>query len=181
VSQVFDNPSPDELRAFTEEMPETRISGFGNVNVQTTVLSRSAGSTYVVDRESSGKTMSRADYDKIAAAQEAYIAEHDMIVIDGYIGNDPDMRSAARLVMEKRYANVAGMQQKLYFERSDAAEPQVQVIYTPGLEAEGYPDDHTPRASSTPTTSVSRRRAACACGTTSSTARADSRCTPGSR
>jgi len=126
-------------------MPETRISGFGNVNVQTTVLSRSAGSTYVVDRESSGKTMSRADYDKVAAAQEAYIAEHDMIVIDGYIGNDPEMRSAARLVMEKRYANIAGMQQKLYFERSDGAgaggDPEVQVIYTPGLKAEGYPDD----------------------------------------
>jgi len=142
---MFDNPSPDELRAFTEEMPETRISGFGNVNVQTTVLSRSAGSTYVVDRESSGKTMSRADYDKVAAAQEAYIAEHDMIVIDGYIGNDPEMRSAARLVMEKRYANIAGMQQKLYFERSDGAgaggDPEVQVIYTPGLKAEGYPDD----------------------------------------
>ena len=141
MSQMFDNPSPDELRAFTEEMPETRISGFGNVNVQTTVLSRSAGSTYVVDRASSGKTMTRADYDTIAAAQEAYIAEHDMIVIDGYIGNDPDMRTAARLVMEKRYANVAGMQQKLYFERTDGAEPQVQVIYTPGLKAEGYPDD----------------------------------------
>ena len=145
MSQMFDNPSPDELRAFTEEMPETRISGFGNVNVQTTVLSRSAGSTYVVDRESSGKTMSRADYDKVAAAQEAYIAEHDMIVIDGYIGNDPEMRSAARLVMEKRYANIAGMQQKLYFERSDSAgaggDPEVQVIYTPGLKAEGYPDD----------------------------------------
>jgi len=141
VSQRFDNPSPDELRAFTEDMPETRLSGFGNVNVQTTVLSRSAGSTYVVDRESSGKTMTRADYDTIAAAQEAYIAEHDMIVIDGYIGNDPEMRSAARLVMEKRYANIAGMQQKLYFERTDGAEPQVQVIYTPGLKAEGYPDD----------------------------------------
>ncbi len=141
MSQMFDNPSPDELRAFTEEMPEARISGFGNVNVQTTVLSRSAGSTYVVDRESSGKTMSRADYDKIAAAQEAYIGQHDMIVIDGYIGNDPALRSAARLVMEKRYANIAGMQQKLYFERSDGAEPEVQVIYTPGLKAEGYPDD----------------------------------------
>src|SRR6188472_2802866 len=64
-----------------------------------------------------------------------------MIVIDGYICNDPEMRSAARLVMEKRYANVAGMQQKLYFERTDGAEPQVQVIYTPGLKAEGYPDD----------------------------------------
>jgi phosphoenolpyruvate carboxykinase (ATP) len=141
VSQLFDNPTPDELRAFTEEMPESRISGFGNVNVQTTVLSRSAGSTYVVDRESSGKTMSRADYDKIAAAQEAYIAEHDMVVIDGYIGNDPDMRSAARLVMEKRYANIAGMQQKLFFERGASGDPDVQVIYTPGLKAEGYPDD----------------------------------------
>ncbi len=145
MSQLFDNPTPDELRAFTEEMPETRISGFGNVNVQTTVLSRSAASTYVVDRESSGKTMTRADYEKVAAAQEAYIAEHDMIVIDGYIGNDPEMRSAARLVMEKRYANIAGMQQKLYFERSDGAgaggDPEVRVIYTPGLKAEGYPDD----------------------------------------
>jgi len=42
--------------------------------------------------------------------------------------------------MEKRYANIAGMQQKLYFARDDGAEPEVQVIYTPGLEALGYPD-----------------------------------------
>jgi phosphoenolpyruvate carboxykinase (ATP) len=145
VSQVFYNPTPDELRAFTEEMPEARLSSFGNVNVQTTVLSRSAGSTFVVERESSGKTMTRADYDTIAALQDAYIAEHDTVVIDGYIGNDPEMRTAARLVMEKRYANIAGMQQKLYFVRDDGAgaggEPEVQVIYTPGLRAEGYPDD----------------------------------------
>ena len=141
MARTFHNPAPDELRAFTEEMPEARLTEFGNVNVQTKVLSRSAGSTYVVDRESSGKTMSRADYDTIAALQDAYIAEHDMVVIDGYIGNDPDMRTAARLVMEKRYANIAGMQQKLYFERTDGADPQVQVIYTPGLAAQGYPDD----------------------------------------
>ncbi|MEP6758796.1 MAG: phosphoenolpyruvate carboxykinase [Actinomycetota bacterium] len=141
MAQVFNNPTPEELRSFTEEMPEARISSFGNVNVQTTVLSRSAASTYVVGRESSGKTMTRADYDTIAARQDAYIAEHDMIVIDGYIGNDPEMRTAARLVMEKRYANIAGMQQKLYFERADGAEPQVRVLYTPGLKAEGYPDD----------------------------------------
>jgi phosphoenolpyruvate carboxykinase (ATP) len=64
-----------------------------------------------------------------------------MIQIDGYIGNDPEMRTAARLLMEKRYANIAGMQQKLYFERNDGAEPEVQVIYTPGLAAPGYPDD----------------------------------------
>ncbi len=141
MAEVYVNPTPEELRAFTEEMPETRISEYGNTNTQTKVLSRSAASTYVVDRPSSGKTMSREDYDKVAATQDAYIAEHDMIQIDGYIGNDPEMRTAARLLMEKRYANIAGMQQKLYFERSDGAEPEVQVIYTPGLEAPGYPDD----------------------------------------
>jgi hypothetical protein len=42
AKHVFDNPTPDELRAFTEEMPNARISDFGNVNVQTRVTSRSA-------------------------------------------------------------------------------------------------------------------------------------------
>jgi phosphoenolpyruvate carboxykinase (ATP) len=141
VAQAFDNPAPEELRAYTEAMPEARLTEFGNVNVQTTVLSRSAGSTYVVERESSGKTMTRAQYDEVAAMQDAYLADHDVVVIDGYIGNDPELRTAARLVMEKRFANVAGMQQKLYFERTDGREPEVQVIYTPGLAAPGYPDD----------------------------------------
>ena len=141
MAQTYVNPSPEELRQFTEEMAETRISEFGNTNTQTKVLSRSAASTYVVDRESSGKTMSREDYETIALIQEEYIADHDMIQIDGFIGNDPEMRTAARLLMEKRYANIAGMQQKLYFERNDGAEPEVQVIYTPGLAAPGYPDD----------------------------------------
>ena len=142
MAKLHVNPTPEELRAFTEEMPETRISSFANTNTQTKVLSRSAGSTYVVDRESSGKTMTRADYDQIAAAQDAYIAEHDMIQIDGFIGNDPELQTPARLLMEKRYANVAGMQQKLYFAGDGSApEPTVQVIYTPGLTAPGYPDD----------------------------------------
>ena len=145
VAQVHRNPTPEQIRAFTEEMPQTRLSEFGNTNTQTHVLSRSAASTHVVDRESSGKTMTRASYEQIAALQDAYIAEHDMIQIDGYIGNDPAMRTAARLLMEKDYANIAGMQQKLYFERSDDAgaggEELVQVIYTPGLKAQGYPDD----------------------------------------
>jgi phosphoenolpyruvate carboxykinase (ATP) len=141
VAKVLHDPTPDELRAFTEAMPECRISEFGSVNVQTKVLSRSAGSTYVVDRESSGKTMTRGDYDRIATMQDAYIADNDVVVIDGFIGNDPQMRTRARLVMETRYANIAGMQQKLFFERSDGAEPEVQVFYTPGLPAPGYPDD----------------------------------------
>jgi phosphoenolpyruvate carboxykinase (ATP) len=141
VAEVYANPTPEELRAYTEAMPEARITEFGNVNVQTNVLSRSAGSTYVVDRQSSGKTMTREAYDEVARMQDAYLAEHDSIQIDGWIGNDPELRTRARLVMEKRYANVAGMQQKLYFARDDGEEPEVQVIYTPGLGAPGYPDD----------------------------------------
>jgi phosphoenolpyruvate carboxykinase (ATP) len=146
VAELHVNPTPDELRTFTEAMPETRISAFGNTDTQTQVLSRSAASTFVVDRASSGKTMTREEYDRVAALQDAYIAAHDMIQIDGFIGNDPTMRTAARLLMEKRYANIAGMQQKLYFPRTDGAEgvggeQMVQVLYTPGLVAEGYPDD----------------------------------------
>jgi phosphoenolpyruvate carboxykinase (ATP) len=140
VAKVHVNPTPDELRTFTEAMPECRITEYGNVNVQTKVLSRSAESTYVVDRESSGKTMTREAYEEIARLQDGYVAEHDMIQVDGWIGNDPALRSRVRLLMEKRYANIAGMQQKLYFARDDGQEPDVQVIYTQGLEAPGY--DH---------------------------------------
>ena len=140
MAEVYVNPTPEELRAFTEAMPECRITEFDNVNVQTNVRSRSADSTYVVDRPSSGKTMTREAYDEIARVQDAYIAEHDMIQVDGWIGNDPELRTRARLLMEKRYANIAGMQQKLYFSRDDEQEPDVQVIYTPGLEAPGSPD-----------------------------------------
>jgi phosphoenolpyruvate carboxykinase (ATP) len=141
VSDVIPDPTPEELRRFTEAMPECRITEFGNVNVQTRVVSRSAGSTFVVDRPSSGKTMTRDAYDDIARRQDAYLADHDMIRIDGWIGNDPELRTRARLLMEKRYANIAGMQQKLYFPRADDADPEVQVIYTPGLTAPGYPGD----------------------------------------
>jgi len=141
VSEIHVNPTPDELRAFTEKMPQCRVTEFDNVNVQTQVTSRSAGSTYVVGGPSSGKTITREEFDRIAAIQDAYLAKQDQVVIDGYIGNDPDMRTSARLTIEKANANIAGMQQKLYFERTDGAEPEVQVLYTPNLVADGYPDD----------------------------------------
>ena len=141
MPEIHVNPSPEELRKFTEEMPQCRVTEFDNVNVQTQVVSRSAGSTYVVGGPASGKTMEREAFDRISGLQDTYLARQDAIVVDGYIGNDPEMRTAARLTIEKANANIAGMQQKLYFERTDGAEPTVQVIYTPNLAAEGYPDD----------------------------------------
>ena len=138
---VHDNPSVEELRAFTEQMPQCRITEFGNVNVQTKVTSRSAGSTYVVGEASSGKTMTREEYARIAKMQDEYLRGRDVVAIDGSIGNDPGFATKARLLIEKANANIAGMQRKLYFPREDRDDPEVQVIYTPNLAAPGYPDD----------------------------------------
>jgi phosphoenolpyruvate carboxykinase (ATP) len=143
AKRIHDNPSADELRKFTELMPTSRVTGFGNVNVQTRVTSRSAGSTFIVTDDpgiTDGKTMSRAEYGTLAKLQDEFIAEREMVVVDGFIGNVPDFRTPARLSIEKDNANIAGMQQKLYYHR-EPGDPEIQVIYTPNLAASGYPDD----------------------------------------
>ena len=113
------NPSPAQLREMTSRMPNARHSEYDNYNVQTKVVSRSKASTYVVTdhpEEHSDQTMSRADGAKIAERQNAYIKDRDMLVIDGYIGNDPERRVGARLFIEAANANIAGMQHWLYFD-----------------------------------------------------------------
>ena len=145
AKQIHDNPTAEELRAFTEEMATCRVTEFDNVNVQTQVTSRSTGSTYLVTDDPSvtdGRTMSREEYERIARMQDEYIARQEMVVVDGYIGNVEDFRTRARLSIERANANVAGMQQKLYYEAgANPADPDVQIVYTPNLAARGYPDD----------------------------------------
>jgi phosphoenolpyruvate carboxykinase (ATP) len=142
---IHDNPSAEQLRAMTERMPTCRITEYDNVNVQTKVTSRSSGSTFVVTDDPSitdSKTITREEYARIAELQDDYIAQQEMVVIDGYIGNVPDFRTRARLTIEAANANVAGMQQKLYYESgANASDPEVQMIYTPNLFLPGYPDD----------------------------------------
>jgi len=141
--KIHDNPSPEELRAFTEQMPTCRVTEFGNVNIQTRVTSRSSQSTFIVTDDPSltdGKTMSRAEYDQLAKVQDDYIAQQEMVVVDGHIGNVPGFQTPARLTIEKANANIAGMQQKLYYVRI-GGEPDVHVIYTPNLSAPDYPDE----------------------------------------
>ncbi len=143
ANRTFDNPSPEELRSFTEEMPGCRITEYDNVNVQTRVTSRSSASTFIVSDDpsvTSGKSITREEFDRIASIQDQYIADQDMIVIDGYIGNDDSFKTPARLTIEKANANIAAMQQKLYYPR-EGGNPEVQVIYTPNLPMPGYPDD----------------------------------------
>ena len=43
MAEVLHNPTPEELRSFTEAMPECRVSEHGNVNVQTQVLVENGG------------------------------------------------------------------------------------------------------------------------------------------
>lgn len=144
------NPSAAELQELTSRMPQARRTSFGNYNVQTRVTSRSAGSTYIVTDDPSitdKKVISRAEYDRVAKLQDAYIAEQAMVIIDGYIGNDPRYRSRARLYIEEANANIAGMQQQLYFAPDpddtpgEAWQPELVMIYTPNLPMPGYPDD----------------------------------------
>ena len=143
AKKIHDNPSPAQLREFTEQMPTCRITEFGNVSVQTRVTSRSSPSTFIVTDDpgvTDQKTISRADYDRVARMQDDFIAGCEMVVVDGHIGNVPGFKTPARLTIEKANANIAGMQQKLYYDRS-GREPEVHVIYTPNLSMPGYPED----------------------------------------
>src|SRR5438552_12228240 len=141
---VLDNPPQEQLRRLTLQMPNAKRTAYGSVDVFTSVDSRSSGSTYIVtdtpEEYRGHQTMPRAEYEEITRLQEEYIAGRPMIVIDGYISNAKEVQTAARLVIERANANVAGMQKFLYFERADG-DPQVTVIDTPNLAAPGYPDD----------------------------------------
>jgi phosphoenolpyruvate carboxykinase (ATP) len=147
-SRVEWNPTAARLRELTEQMPNSQVTEFGNVAVKARVDSRSTRSTYLVDdaTNSRGQTITREEFNRIAALQDAYIEQRHMVVVDGYIGSDPDFRTRARLIMEAANANVAGMQQQLYYPVGDdydpaTWEPDTTVIYTPGLPAPGYPND----------------------------------------
>jgi phosphoenolpyruvate carboxykinase (ATP) len=141
------NPSAGELQALTSRMPQARRTSFGNYNVQTRVVSRSKESTYLVTddpAETTGKAISRGEGARVAAMQDAYVAEQPMLVIDGFLGNDPEQRSRVRLYIEEANANIAGMQQQLYFPPdapADEWQPELSLIFTPNLPMPGYPDD----------------------------------------
>jgi phosphoenolpyruvate carboxykinase (ATP) len=143
-SRVFDNPSAEEVKELAAAMPNARRTRYENLNVQTEVVARSKRSTYIVTDEPDGQNQSvpRDEGARWAELQDEYIAGQEMIRIDGYIGRDPEFRVAACLYIEAANANIAGMQQQLYFTPDDEpGEPELTVIYTPNLEAEGYPDD----------------------------------------
>jgi phosphoenolpyruvate carboxykinase (ATP) len=144
AKRVIENPSAEEVKELAAKMPTARPTRFGNLNVQTEVLARSKRSTYLVTDEPDGQNQSMSTDEGVrwAEQQDEYIAGREMVQIDGYIGNDPEFRTGTRLFVEAANANIAGMQQQLYFGPvEDDFEPELTVVYTPNLKAEGFPDD----------------------------------------
>jgi phosphoenolpyruvate carboxykinase (ATP) len=129
-------------------MPSARLTRYGNVNVQTRVTARSKSSTFVVSEHPerhNGQAIPPAEARRMARLQDEHIRDREMVVVDGYIGNDPVFRVGARLIVEAANANIAAMQHILYFplEDDEAAgfAPRVTVIDTPNLKAAGWPNE----------------------------------------
>jgi phosphoenolpyruvate carboxykinase (ATP) len=143
AKSVAVNPTQAEMRAWVlEHMDRVTVTEFGNINYQAEVKARLAPSTFfITEQENFKNRLPRSEYDEWAAKQDAYIADKDMILIEGYIGPDPNFRTGSRLFMEKTQANIPAMQQQLYFPRDDQWTPEFTVIYTPGLSAPGKPND----------------------------------------
>jgi len=141
-------PDAETLREFTAAMPNARKSTHDNYNVRTKVDSRSKRSTFVIADDPalhSGQCITREEGERLARMQDDFIATTEMIVVDGWIGNDPSFRTPTRLMMEKKFANVAAMQNLLYYplaaSERDSFSPELTVVYTPSVVAKGYPDD----------------------------------------
>lgn len=140
---VETNPGHERLRelaiALTPRVTETE---YGNLNYEAEVTARLSRSTFfVADTEIHQNRISRAEAEEWAARQDSHIADNDMLLVEGYIGPDPDFRTGSRLFIESSQANIAGMQSHLYFPADANWEPEFTVIYTPTLRAEGKPDD----------------------------------------
>lgn len=137
------NPGPDRLRQLAlEGMPRVTVTEFGNINYQTEITARLNNSTFFVsDTEIHKNRISRSEAEQWAERQDAYIAGRDMLLLEGYIGPDPEFRTGSRLYIEASQPNIAAMQSHLFFEPDGDWEPEFTVIYTPTLRAEGKPDD----------------------------------------
>ena len=146
AARLITNPSAGELQQLAAAMPNARWTKYGNVNVQTEVLARSTPSTFIVDDDPDPgveRTVGRDVAQEWADRQDAYIAGQEMILLDGYLGAQPEFRVPVRLYIEAANANIAGMQQQLWFEVDDSEgfEPELTVVYTPNLPAPGWPDE----------------------------------------
>jgi phosphoenolpyruvate carboxykinase (ATP) len=140
---VEKSPDNERLRELAlERMPRLTATEFGNLNYQALVTARLKNSTFFVsDTDIKQNRIGRDEATDWAKKQDEYLADKEMILIEGYIGPDPDFRTACQLYIEASQPNIAAMQAHLYFPKDESWDPEFTVIYTPGLPAPGKPDD----------------------------------------
>jgi phosphoenolpyruvate carboxykinase (ATP) len=140
--KTISNPTNEELRSLVAEMPQAVKTSCQNYIVNTKVTARSAESTFFVsDREIGQKCISNKEYQRIKKLQDDYILNNEMVLMDGCIGPDADFQVGCSLLVEKRNANIAAMQQQLYFSPSKKPALVLTVIDTPNLFVPGYPNN----------------------------------------
>lgn len=123
-------------------MPRLTVTEFDNLNYRADVTARLKNSTFfVADQEIHQNRISSEEAADWARKQDEYVSEKDMILVEGYIGPDPEFRTGCQLFIESTQPNIAAMQSQLYFPKDEAWTPEFTVIYTPGLAAPGKPDD----------------------------------------
>jgi len=142
------NPSFEQLDEMIATMPNAKKTKYGNWNVSTRVTSRSAPSTFIITDHPENHTMqsiSRGKGDEVAQLQNDYLKGKEVVVIDGYIGDDLSFRTKARLIIEKSTANIAAMQKMMYYPlesyENENFQAELTIIMTPNLAVQGYPDD----------------------------------------
>src|SRR5450759_5937785 len=115
--RLIDNPTPAELKQLVARMPNARPSRYGNLNVQTRVVARAKGSTFLGRDEPDGQNQSitHEKAAEMAKRQNEYIAATEMVLIDGWIGNHSEFRTRATIYIEAANTNIPAMQPQLYF------------------------------------------------------------------
>ncbi|MDP8929774.1 MAG: phosphoenolpyruvate carboxykinase (ATP), partial [Actinomycetota bacterium] len=136
AKSVAENPTQEEMRdwALHYLSPRAQVTEFDNVNYASQATARLKKSTFFVsDEEIHQQHLPRVEAKEWARRQDEYIANQDMILIEGYIGPDAAFQSGARLYIERSQANIPAMQEQLYFPKDVICDPEFTVIYTPGL------------------------------------------------
>lgn len=142
--RLVERPTRKTLRALTLAMPNARVTRHGNVNVQNHVPNWSCESTFLVADHpelSSHRAVSRCEEARIATLQERYADRRGMIALNGVIGGGTSCRLRVRLYVEPSCANIAAVQEMLYFPTAgDEGAPEATVFCTPGLRLPGRPN-----------------------------------------
>ena len=144
--RLIENPSPDEVKELATKMPNAKPTKYGNAQRADPGREPLEGARPTSSPTSPTARTRRSRARKATSGPRRRTPtspSRTWSSIDGFIGNDPDFRTPARLYHRGRERQHRGdaAAALLRSRRRRRIEPELTVIYTPNLKAEGYPDD----------------------------------------